>query len=210
MMSCGKSETLPGGNAGETGNSESLISLLKDPGTNVASAKAIQPYVQKSANAKGSRFIMPFNTSGGCGVIQDLVIDTTGPQPVIVGGELGSFDTDLDGNDYYRENNDGTVSVHVTSNNACGEHFNFGTGEMHFGEKCNLSIKYEGPVVEICFPGPTGLICFTFIDRDAGKNANSLSGTGMVRLDGTGPDRKLSAKVINSQGGQNNVTMELK
>jgi hypothetical protein len=211
LMSCEKSQPLPGGAASGDSQGDRLIEVLKNPTANAEFAKAILPYVKVSSVAKGASFIMPLGTGDGFGVLKDLVVDTTGPVPVIVSGEIGNFDAPLDGNDYWRENPDGSVSIHVTSNTAHGEHFDFATGETYTGEKCHLSMNYTGYLMEICFPGgPNGeLICFTVFDFSLGKNAVNWTGNGKVSLNGQA--RQLSAKVVLPQGGTHtNVSLELK
>jgi len=210
MTSCEKSDNNPG--TASSGSGDLTMKALMDPAIQAALAKSMAAHFQVPSNAKGTKFIAPFFLSDGFGIIKDLVLDTTGPFPVIVSGELASFSADLDGNDFYRENNDGTISIHVTDNHAEGAHLNFGTGVENIGEDCNLNMNYTGTPLELCFPDPNGnIICFKIIDISQNPNAISFHGVGKVRVDENSPWLDLSAKWVTTPGGKNNhITLELK
>jgi len=210
MTSCEKSEHNPG--EAQNGSGDLTMKALLDPANQEALAKALAAHFQIEATAKGANFITPFFVTDGFGVIKDLVVDTTGPFPIIVSGELGSFSAELDGNDFYRENPDGTVSVHITENHAHGEHLDFGTAVVSKGDDCKLTMNYTGVPMEICFPDPNGnLFCLNLIDLNQNPNAISFHGVGKVQADSISPWLDLSAKVLITPGSTKSlVTMDLK
>ncbi len=153
-------------------------------------------HLNYSNTARGARFIAPFFSGEGFGVIDFST------------GELAGFSSDYDKTDFYRENNDGTVSVHLNSNKALAEYINFNTGAYLSGSPANFSLNYTGTVVEIeIAPG----IVFKFIDTSESPKAMSVSGVGWVQEDtGSGTAKKLSMKVTQTPSGQVNAQFTLK
>ena len=137
--------------------------------------------------ARGQRFITPFFTNDGFGILD------------FTNGGFAGFSTELDDNDFYRENNDGTVSVHISSNNALAEYIDFNTGAYLFGEGANFTVNYTGVVIEI--PIGPGQV-FKFIDFSDSRQAVTAHGVGWVDEDGTSGSKKLSMKVTDTPSGQ--------
>jgi hypothetical protein len=68
-----------------------------------------------------------------------------------------TFTAELSGSDFYRVNNDGTVSVHVNSNTARADYISglFTPNEVFLtGTKAHFDVNYSGAVIESEFtPG---------------------------------------------------------
>lgn len=150
--------------------------------------------------AKGESFITPFFTAESWGVIN------------FTGGALegAGFTAVLDGNDFYRENKDGTVSVHVNSNTAQAEYFeNLFDPEalVLIGSPAHLSVNLTGPVIEI--PLPNGEV-IRFIDLNSPKTrALSVHGNGKV-YDAEGGQYKLLVALTETPSGNRRSTFTLK
>ena len=173
---------------------------------------SLQEYIASNPNDRGATFIPPFVTGDGFGIAKDVVLDFSGPFPVFVSGELGFFNTDLDANDFYRENPDGTVSVHINSTNAEMLHVNFSTGDEHMGSGGKMNMNYTGDVVEFSFPDPNGdPVVIKFIDIANNPNAITWNGVGKVKKDGLGQSKLLKAHLNVTPGGAYaNATLTLK
>jgi hypothetical protein len=168
----------------------------------VAIAKALKTYFEEknitSRTSNGAQFIVPFFTTEGIGIGNfDFVNFKL---------ELANFSAELSGSDFYRENPDGTISVHVNSNNALAEYFAdlFDPAALYlYGNRGHFDVNYTGEVVEL-FPG------FSFIDTQNSGRAYSFHGNGNVAAEGVAPWKKLSAKMIITPSGQSQVDFTLK
>lgn len=165
-----------------------------------------------AAENNGSRaeFIAPFFTSSGFGLVKDIVIDWN--TWTITEGKFAFFSADHDGNDFYRRNNDGTISVHVTSNQAYGEHYDVATAALHFTDNGHMNLNYTGEEVSFDITDEEGNVIFTihFIDQMANPNAVVMSGNGRVKLDGTGAAQNLVARLVANPGWTNvNFAIEM-
>ena len=115
-------------------------------------------------------------------------------------GKSAYFYSELDGNDFYRENPDGTISVHVTSNQGWGEYD--GPEGYAYGDKMHVNMKYTGPVVDFGF--------FKYIDMLSSPNAVVWHGSGKVRFDGVGPKHNFHAQYTLTPGsGNENLDISL-
>jgi len=148
-------------------------------------------------------FIAPFFMGDGFGLSRDLVFDFSGPFPMVVDGESAFFASDLDGNDFYRQNNDGTVSVHVTSNRAYGEYADYGTGELLYSENGHLTMNYTGEVITLTFVDPvTGEVLATIhlVDISSNPSAISFHGNARVGENGNAPFQNLNSMWVCNPG----------
>jgi len=147
-------------------------------------------------------FVDPFFTSDGFYMAQNLAFDFSGPFPTIVSGQFAGFSADLGPNDFYRENNDGTISVHINSNTATAEHFDFATGVDMYTNSGHLNMDYTGEFVSFDITDEEGNVIFTisFIDYNVNPNAVSFHGNGRVRENGTGPAHNLVGKLVANPG----------
>lgn len=182
---------------------ESIALSLLSPEASAAFAEGLQRYWQLTAenneneegtiSFRGANFITPFFTNEGFVLVKDLAFGSTG----IVSGELAGFSADLDGNDFYRENPDGTVSVHITSNKAYAEHFDFATGVATFGSSGRMTMNYTGEVIEFTVPD-FGTI--RFIDANNSSRSIVWQGTAKVPTEGVGPFLQLKAHLTDGPG----------
>jgi hypothetical protein len=169
-----------------------------------AIAAYVQSQQEKGLLKSGAEFIQPFFTSDGFGIGQDIQFEIIDGWWYIVGGEIGFFSSDLDANDFYRENPDGTVSVHINSNTALGDYFNFNPGGGYaWGENGHLSMKYTGPVVTFTYEWEGVTYTYTFIDIYSNPNAVVMHGSGKVQYDGTGPKHNLVVHLSADPGWEN-------
>ena len=168
----------------------------------------IQAYKQMEASFRAKNpdarveFIAPWFTNQGFALSQNLVFDFSGPWPEIVSGQFAGFSAELDGNDYYRVNNDGTVSVKVTSNQAMAEHYDIASGVSLISESAHMTMNYTGPVVSFDITDEFGNVIFTirFIDMSASPKAVSMHGNGQVQENGTGATQNLVGQWVCNPG----------
>ena len=168
--------------------------------------------LRKSSNAKsnGAQFIVPLFSSSFDGV--GAINPTTGDF------QFAFFSGQLSGSDFYRENPDGTVTVHVNMNTALAEYTkgNFYTGEGFdylYGNNAHYSATYTGPVVEEKFYDDDGNLVFSYKYIDVYSNperALSIKGNGKVGENGEAPMKVLSFKVIRASSGQSLYDFSLK
>jgi ABC-type glycerol-3-phosphate transport system substrate-binding protein len=181
--------------------------------------QVIQAYNQMKAEFEAKNpdarveFIAPWFTSDGFGLSKDLVFDFSGPFPTIVSGQFAFFGAELDANDYYRVNNDGTISVHVSSNAGVAEHYDIASGVSLTGTDANVSMNYTGPVVSFDITDENGNVIFTirFIDIFNNPRATTMHGNATVSENGTGAAQKLVGRwVCNPGWTQANIGFELR
>ena len=160
-----------------------------------------------SSNANGTHFIAPFVSSEGNGIFDfDFSTFTL---------RVAYFTAELNGSDYYRENPDGTVSVHVNSNRALAEYAANAfdpTALYLFGTNAHFSASYTGPVVEDSYYDWDGnLVTYKYIAYwdNPGRVAN-FEGNGKVGVNGVAPFKDLSMKVLLTPDGQSQTGFTLK
>lgn len=163
----------------ESGGMEWLTPQLKDYFMDRAETKNAELANQNN----GASFIEPFFISEGFGVFdfQNAVI--------------ASFDAPYDDNDWWRENPDGTVSLHLSSREAVGGYFEFITGTEYIGNPDgHLNLNYTGdliqdtiylepdtiytPVDTIFLPADT--VYLNFLSINPSYNAVMMQGRGEV------------------------------
>jgi hypothetical protein len=178
----------------------------------------VQAYKQMEASFRAKNpdarveFIAPWFSNEGFGLAQNVVLDFSGPWPVITSGQFASFGADLDGNDYYRINNDGTISVHISSNSAYVEHFDIASAVALYDESGNMTINYTGEYVSFDITDEFGNVIFTvnFIDIGSNPKAVSMHGNGKVQENGVGPKQNLVGRwVCNPGWTQTNIGFTL-
>lgn len=209
FTACEKNESGPTAQSGE--RKMTMKELTSHP-------QFVQAYKQmeESFRAKNPdsrvEFIAPFFTNSGFVLAQNLVFDFSGPWPQIVSGQFAGFSADLDANDYYRVNNDGTVSVHISSNSGYVDHFDIASGVALYDESGQVTMNYTGEVVSFDITDEFGNVIFTvnFIDFGLNPKAVSMHGNGKVQENGVGPKQNLVGQwVCNPGWTQTNIGFSL-
>ncbi len=209
LTSCEKAEN----NLAPAAPSAERKMTIKDLQSNqqfITAYKKMEDAFAAKNNGSRAEFIAPFFTSSGFGLAKDVVIDWN--TFTIVEGKFAFFSADHDGNDFYRRNNDGTISVHVTSNQAYAEHYDVASNQLHFTNNGHMGLNYTGEEVSIDITDENGNVIFTihFIDQYANPNAVSMTGNGRVKLDGTGAAQNLVARMVANPGWTNvNFSIEM-
>ena len=199
FTACEKSDTQPA-----TAPDNSAGNKMIDLGQ-VANYLHAEGYLTNTENGNGAAFIAPWQNGAGFFLLKDLVFDPT--IPAIVDGQIGGFNANYGANDFWRENPDGTITVHLASNAASASYTDFGAGEDYSGTG-NMHVNFTGEVVVIQVPFPPFEI--TFLSLGA-RGAVDMSGVGKVTLNGEpGEEHNLSAKLHRSPGGQVNNKLEFK
>jgi hypothetical protein len=173
----------------KSGLPESLRVFLEEKSIGSSSA---------NGNGKGSEFIAPFSDGAGYGF---------GSFDFATGDYKGVyFQASLDDKDFYRENPDGTITVHVNSTDAYAEYFdgNWFTGETRmylYGESAHFNVNYTGRIYEFSFVDQNGeTIVIKFFSSDDSK-AVVYQGNGKVGVDGKAPWQMLTMKVLTPASG---------
>lgn len=141
-----------------------------------------------ATNRNGATFIVPFFSIEAWGFAKY--------DPGMTYMSVVYFAAPLSDNDFYRENPDGTVSVHINSRNADIYYFPNILDEnapFLFGTGGRYSSNYTGPVVDY----GNG---FKFIDLENLRNA-SVHGSGKVSETGLAPWKTLLLKFIANPSG---------
>ena len=178
----------------------------------VAIAKGLKSYFEQNntmsrGSSNGAKFIVPIVSGEGVGIGNfDFTNFTL---------ELANFSTELSSNDFYRENPDGTISVHVNSNNALAEYYKnlFDPTAMYlFGNNAHFDVNYTGMLVEIPIYDEENNLLFVikFIDFGESGRAVSMHGNGKVGAEGVAPWKNLSLKIVSTPSGQGQVEYSLK
>jgi hypothetical protein len=184
FVSCRKTvdePTITGSSAIEkTGNP------FNTPETREALFNTLKEYATALEAERGAHFLPAFYTSWGFGFMDDEMV------------RLATFSTAIDEDDFFRENPDGTVSVHIASNDALSELFNYATGNYYFGEDGHMVMNYTGPVMMIpVFDNNGNFLGFIYlVQPNDSSPATVWHGNGPVQLYGMGPEYNLVAKLI--------------
>ena len=185
---------------------EKETSFFKSQQNRVAFAKGIQKYFNQDAHARGAfnsngnHFIAPFVSNEGWGIFDF--------DPSTNSLRLGNFNALLGRNDFYRENRDGTVSLHVNSNTALVEYYpNVFDIESpyYFGYAGHFDANYTGPVVTLDF----GDFIIKFIDINTPGKAVTIHGNGRVRENGTGSSQDISLKILATPSEQGSIELKI-
>ena len=145
----------------------------------------------KGANSEGSNFIEPFFLNEGLFV-------ATGEFPIITFVGF-SADYTIKG-DFYRENPDGTISVHLNSNKAYASVFTVDFTDFSYsgrmqGYPAHLSLNYTGNLYEEdVYDWETGEFLYTYkiVDWYGSSRGNSMHGNGKVTDIETGEEHKIT------------------
>jgi hypothetical protein len=183
LTSCKKSEVQPVKEAAPP----SFLTKYRVAIENVQAKYEHQAYLNGGipGSSNGVEFITPFFTSESWGIFSFSPTS---------GLTFLTFTAELSGSDFYRVNNDGTVSVHVNSNTARADYISglFTPDEVFLtGTKAHFDVNYSGAVVEDAFnPGFYYIDPFVTLDRSI-----SIHGNARIRNeDGTGPWQNLTMK----------------
>jgi len=176
------------------------LSLLSSEANRDALAKALSNHLNSNGNvaARGTNFIMPFMMEESIG----------GFNPAT--GDFVNFSSTLNDQDFYRENNDGTVSVHVNSNKALVEYLNFYTGSYAYDERGHHSANYTGPVVEFPILDEFGNVIFVikFVDQNE-ASIISMHGKGNVYNEVTDESNIIKLNIVKNKKGYANSEISI-
>jgi hypothetical protein len=192
VTSCNKSVNEPAVNEF---NAESINSgPLSNADYREALFNAMKTYVSQDEGTRGAGFLPVFFTQEAF-----YVLDETGMR-------LASFSTDLDANDFLRENPDGTYTVHIVSDNATSELVDYSTYDYYIGNNGHMVMNYSGPAELIGVydweGNLLGYIYFVVYPNDVSP-ATVWHGHGPVRLFGQGPELNLVGKLTASAKWKN-------
>jgi hypothetical protein len=124
--------------------------------------------------------------------------------------KMAVFSTDLDGNDFLRENPDGTYSVHITSNTATNELYDYSTFDYYVGYNGNMVMNYSGPADLMGIYDMEGNLLgyiYNIIYPNNVSPATVWHGHGPVQLWGMGPELNLVGKLTASAKWKNVKTI---
>jgi len=170
----------------------------------IAAYLAQQPQTKNLGN--GAIFVDPTFPTGGFSVLQDVVFDPV--SGTFTSGVVAGFSAEYGANDFWRENTDGTVSIHLVSNQAGASYSDLASGEAMSGTgNCNFNYSAEVLTIPVPFP-PFEL---TLMVPAPDQNGISIHGHANVTVDGLpGPSSKLAMKIVQNPSGNNNVSITLK
>ncbi|WP_282135457.1 hypothetical protein [Seonamhaeicola maritimus] len=177
-------------------------SLIKKYTSDEFSAKA-------NTASKGAKFIAPFYAEGeGFGI-------TWFNFPYI---GYSVFESDYGKGDFYRENNDGTISVHVNSNKASVIYREFSLFDPNdeytlLGYPGHLSVNFTAEhVFEDIFDPETGEYLFTmdYLDIFNSSRGVSIRGNSKVTNEATGEEHMVALTMANTPGGKTLINVTLK
>ncbi len=164
---------------------------------NYMKAKLLEDAPASRQNSNGAHFIVPFFGNDASGIM-DMSEDGTRFTFVVFNG----FDQS---NYFYRMNPDSTVSAHYNTTNAYVDYYEnlFDENAAYlWGEKGHYSADYTGPVkTGSLIIGGVVIFSWKYIDTSDPARAVSIQGNGKVGVNGAGPWKNLSLKVLKSPGG---------
>ena len=207
VMSCSQDESI---SIQEIKEANLISSINKEAFDNALLKKYnVDKKIYNNSTSKGAKFIEPFYTEGeGFGV-------TWFNFPYI---GYAFFSADYGKGDFYRENNDGTISVHVNSNKAFVFYREFSLLDEEdqytlSGYPGHLSVNFTAEhVVEDIFDPETGEYLFTinYLDIFNSKRGVSIRGKGKVANETTGEEHTVTLTMSNTPSGKRNVHVSLK
>jgi hypothetical protein len=183
-------------------NMLSFANSIKDHYTNNANAS------NRISSENGAHFIAPFTSTEGQGIFDF--------DPSTFSLKVAFFEAPFEKGDFYRQNPDGTVSVHINSTKATAIYAEnaFDPSSLRLsGKNAHFSANYTGTVVEDTY-WDWDCECwvpYQYIDTYTGaRSAVSWSGSGKVGLDGAAPSKTLTANLVQTPGGQVKYGINLK
>lgn len=208
LMSCSQAETSNIVEAEET-----LLSLLKN--SKAFENSLINKYTSAEFSAKansksqGVKFIAPFYVDGEAFGITWFNFPYIG---------YSVFESNYGKGDFYRENNDGTISVHVNSNKASVIYREFSLFDPNdeytlLGYPGHLSVNFTAEhVFEDVFDPETGEYLFTmdYLDFFNSSKGVSIRGNSKVTNEATGEEHMVALTMANTPGGKTVVNVTLK
>ena len=181
-------------------NEASLLALTQN---REAIVNAFNHHYSSKSNSftreKGAKFIQPFMFGEGFGTADFSNF------PIV---EFAGFDLtyDLQKGDFYRENTDGTITVHANSNKASAVYAidDWSTGEnivLKEGYPAHLSINYTGTLVEFPIIDENGNVIFVikFIDLNSPSSSVNVHGKGKVVDQATEEENKMSLTYLKNK-----------
>jgi len=210
LNSCEKSATEPVAPVNDNSTRLNIISQIKSGVFQHVLGAYMQDQQEKGNLKSGAEFIPAFYTNDGFGLIKDFVggFDPDCGCFIITSGEIAFFNTELDKNDFYRLNPDGSVSVHISSNSADAFYGDFAAGTYAFGNGCNMTMNYTGTWVIVTYEWEGETYTYQFVDTSNNPSAVVWHGAGKVQFDGTGPKHNLVAQ-LTANPGWTNVNIQL-
>jgi len=210
LNSCEKSTTESVGQANDNSTLSNINSKKYFEALPHAYAAFMQDQQENGTLKTGAEFIPAIVSSDFFGFIKDAVIsfDPDCGCFVFTSGEFVFFNTELDGDDFYRLNPDGTVSVHINSKTASVFYSDIVAGTYAFGEGCNMSMNYTGALVTETYEWDGETYTYQFVDKYSNPSAAAWNGTGKVQFDGVGSKHNLVAH-LTANPGWTNVNMQL-
>lgn len=178
---------------------KSFLSSAENRATIVKSLKA---YVDQnssfiasaSGSGNGAKFIAPVIVGQGQGIFEF--------NPETLDYKIASFTAYVGEKDFFRENPDGTITMHMSSKNALAEYMEGNFMEMEpskylYGENGHLTVNLTGTVFEFeIFPG----FVIRFLEPDNSK-ATVFQGNGKVGENGGAPWQLLTVKMLTTSTG---------
>jgi hypothetical protein len=179
-------------------------SFLSSAANRATIMKSLKAYVeQKSSmsastngNGKGAKFIAPVIIGKGQGIFEF--------DPETLDFKIASYTAYVGEKDFFRENPDGTVTMHLSSKNALAEYMEgnfmeFEPSKYLYGENAHLTVNLTGTVFEFeIFPG----FVIRFLEPDNSK-ATVFQGNGKVGENGGAPWQLLTVKMLTTSTGLN-------
>jgi hypothetical protein len=150
----------------------------------------VKAYTEENKGVRSAEFLPIFFNTAYFGFLDDDMIN------------IVAFSTVLDENDFLRENPDGTCTVHISSNDATCELFNYLTYESYYGENGHMTMNYSGPATLIAMYDYNGNFVgyVYFVDPDADSPAQVWHGNGLVEPIFGGTQKNLVAKMVANAG----------
>jgi hypothetical protein len=166
--------------------------------------KSLKAYVeQKSSsstsangNGNGAKFIAPVIIGQGQGIFEF--------DPETLDFKIASYTAYVGEKDFFRENPDGTITMHLSSKNALAEYMEgnfmeFEPSKYLYGENAHLTVNLTGMLFEFeIFPG----FVIRFLEPDNSK-ATVFQGNGKVGENGGAPWQLLTVKMLTTSTGMN-------
>lgn len=187
-------------------------SLAKQPSDYINMARGLN-----GNDGQGSIFLEPTINGFGVYIEKDLVWEPVEIAPGFflnfpVSGQIAILDADFGANDFWRQNPDGSLSVHLVSNQANAFIYDYGTGEYYQGTG-HMNTKFTGTVEDYCYdpciPDPCGFeICVTQLYPDPSINAQVGNGHAKV-FDSQGGSHQLRMSYVQNPGGGGHVKLTL-
>jgi hypothetical protein len=179
-------------------------SFLSSAENRAAIVKSLKAYVDENSSSiasangsgNGAKFIAPVIIGSGQGIFEF--------DPETLDFKIASYTAFVGEKDFFRENPDGTITMHLSSKNALAEYMEgnfmeFEPSKYLYGENAHLTVNLTGTVFEFeIFPG----FVIRFLEPDNSK-ATVFQGNGKVGENGGAPWQLLTVKMLTTSTGMN-------